>query len=41
VRAAYARIAEVDRAETWITLRDQADVLAEAARMDVRLAAGE
>jgi allophanate hydrolase len=41
VRGAYARIAEVDRPEAWITLRDQGGVLAEAARMDIRLAAGE
>jgi allophanate hydrolase len=30
VRAAYARIAEVDRPEVWITLRDEADALAAA-----------
>ncbi|MEU4095210.1 allophanate hydrolase [Streptomyces sp. NPDC026673] len=34
VRAAYARIAEVDRPEVWITLRPQADVEAEAAALD-------
>ena len=34
VRAAYARIAAADRPEIWITLRDEADVLAEAAALD-------
>jgi allophanate hydrolase len=34
VRAAYARIAAADRPEVWITLRDEADVLAEAAALD-------
>jgi allophanate hydrolase len=34
VAAAYARIAEVDRPELWITLRDPEDVLAEAAILD-------
>jgi allophanate hydrolase len=34
VRAAYARIAAADRAEVWITLRDEADALAEAAALD-------
>ncbi|MDX6727919.1 MAG: allophanate hydrolase, partial [Baekduia sp.] len=34
VRAAYARIAAAARPEIWITLRDQADVLAEAAALD-------
>ncbi|WP_100444431.1 allophanate hydrolase [Glycomyces xiaoerkulensis] len=38
VGAAYARIAELDRPEAWITLRDQAEVLAEAERV---AAAGE
>jgi allophanate hydrolase len=41
VGAAYARIAEVDRPEVWIHLRDQDDVLAEAAALDARAAAGE
>lgn len=41
VRAAYARIAESDRQEVWITLRDESDVLAEAVRVEDRLAAGE
>lgn len=34
VRAAYARIEEVDRPEVWITLRDLDEVLAEAERID-------
>ncbi|MFB9662743.1 allophanate hydrolase [Glycomyces mayteni] len=34
VEAAYARIIEVDRPEVWISLRDKADVLAEAAAVD-------
>ncbi|MCH7230338.1 allophanate hydrolase [Glycomyces sp. L485] len=41
VEAAFARIAETDRPEAWITLRDKADVLAEAARVDAAAAAGE
>jgi allophanate hydrolase len=41
VGAAYARIAEVDRPEVWIHLRQQDDVLAEAAALDARAAAGE
>ena len=41
VRDAYARLAETDRPEAWITLRAQADMLADAARIDARLAAGE
>jgi allophanate hydrolase len=41
VQAAYDRIAEVDRPEVWITLRDTGDVLAEAALIDSRAAAGE
>lgn len=41
VAAAYRRIAEVDRPEVWITLREQADVLADAAAVERRLAAGE
>src|SRR4051812_38495900 len=40
VQAAYARIAEVDRPEVWITLRPQADVAAEAAAVEARRAAG-
>jgi allophanate hydrolase len=34
VRAAYARIAAARRPEIWITLRDQADAVAEAAALD-------
>ena len=34
VRSAYARIAEVDRPEVWITLRHAEDLLAEAAALD-------
>jgi len=34
VRAAYARIAQVDRPEIWITLRPQPDVEAEARALD-------
>ncbi|HEV7752654.1 MAG TPA: allophanate hydrolase [Baekduia sp.] len=34
VRAAYARIAAADRPEVWITLREEADALAEAAALD-------
>lgn len=41
VTAAYRRIAEADRPEVWITLRPEVDVLAEAAALDARLAAGE
>lgn len=41
VENAYARIVEIDRPEAWITLRDKADVLAEAARIDERVAAGD
>jgi allophanate hydrolase len=37
VRAAYARIDEVDRPEIWITLRPEEDVAAEAAAVDPRL----
>lgn len=40
VAAAYRRIAEKDRPEVWITLRDEADVFAEAARVEQRLGAG-
>ncbi|MGW4243879.1 allophanate hydrolase [Nocardia sp. NPDC004722] len=40
VDAAYARIAEIDRPEVWITLRDRAQVHAEAAALELRLAAG-
>ncbi|TQF69417.1 allophanate hydrolase [Rhodococcus spelaei] len=41
VARAYRRIAEVDRPEVWITLRDEADVLADAAAVEARLGAGE
>jgi allophanate hydrolase len=41
VRAAYTRIAEVDRPEIWIGLRPQAEVETEARAIDARLAAGE
>ncbi|TQS44044.1 allophanate hydrolase [Cryptosporangium phraense] len=37
VRAAYARIAEVDRPEVWIALRPLDEVLAEAATIDPSL----
>ncbi|MFC9386934.1 allophanate hydrolase [Streptomyces venezuelae] len=41
VRAAYARIAQVDRPEVWIDLRPQEDTEAEAAAIDARIGAGE
>lgn len=41
VRAAYDRIARVDRPEIWIDLRPEADLLADAERLDARRAAGE
>ncbi|MYW65175.1 allophanate hydrolase [Streptomyces sp. SID8379] len=41
VRTAYARIAETDRPEIWIDLRDEAEVTAEAEALDARTAAGE
>ncbi|SDZ42395.1 allophanate hydrolase [Herbiconiux ginsengi] len=41
VRAAYARNAEAGRPEAWITLRPEAEVLAEAADVDRRVRAGE
>ncbi|HEY3737071.1 MAG TPA: allophanate hydrolase [Jatrophihabitans sp.] len=41
VSAAYRRIAEVDRPEVWITLRPEAELQAEAAVLEARLAAGE
>ena len=40
VRAAYARIAEADRPEVWITLRPQAEVEAEARALDARASDG-
>jgi allophanate hydrolase len=41
VTASYRRIAEADRPEIWITLREQDDVLADAAAVEQRLVAGE
>ena len=41
VRDAYARLAETDRPEAWITLRAEAEVLAEAERIDARRTAGD
>jgi len=41
VSAAYRKIAQVDRPEVWITLRDQADVLGDAAAVEQRVGAGE
>ncbi|QHT58506.1 allophanate hydrolase [Cellulomonas sp. H30R-01] len=41
VRAAFERLDAVDRPEVWITLVDRADVLAAAADVDARVAAGE
>ncbi|GEM33824.1 allophanate hydrolase [Nocardia neocaledoniensis NBRC 108232] len=41
VAAAYARIAEVDRPEVWITLRPQDELHTEAAELERRLDAGE
>ncbi|OSC40529.1 allophanate hydrolase [Mycobacterium decipiens] len=41
VHAAYQRIAETDRPEVWITLRDKADTLTDAATVQQRVAAGE
>jgi allophanate hydrolase len=41
VTAAYRTIAEADRPEIWITLREQSDVLADAGAVEQRLAAGE
>ncbi|MFC7616582.1 allophanate hydrolase [Actinokineospora soli] len=41
VRAAYARLSEVDRPEVWITLRAEADLLAEAKEVDRRVEGGE
>lgn len=40
-RAAFARLREVDRPEVWICVRAEEDVLAEAALIDGRVAAGE
>ena len=41
VRAALDRVAEVDRPEVWVALRPEAELLAEAAAVDARVAAGE
>ncbi|MEP6650582.1 MAG: allophanate hydrolase [Lapillicoccus sp.] len=41
VRQAYARVAEADRPEVWITLRNEQGVLTEAAEVDRRVAEGE
>jgi allophanate hydrolase len=41
VAAAYARIAEVDRPEVWITLRSHEVLTAEAVELERRVAAGE
>ncbi|MET9217369.1 allophanate hydrolase [Streptomyces sp. NPDC003300] len=41
VRAAYRRIAEVDRPEVWIALRAEEEVRTEAAEVDERSAAGK
>ncbi|MFD6884394.1 allophanate hydrolase [Rhodococcus sp. NPDC060084] len=40
-RNALRRIEEVDRPEVWITLRDTTGILADAAAVDARVAAGE
>ncbi|WTW99106.1 allophanate hydrolase [Streptomycetaceae bacterium NBC_01309] len=37
VEAAFRRVKEVDRPEVWILLRDEADVLADADRVDARV----
>ncbi|MET8825274.1 allophanate hydrolase [Streptomyces sp. NPDC004610] len=41
VRAAYERIAAVDRPEIWIDLRPRAEAEAEARALDARVAAGD
>jgi allophanate hydrolase len=41
VLAAFERIAEVDRPEIWIALRDLGEVLADAVLVDAAVAAGE
>jgi allophanate hydrolase len=41
VRSAYERIAEANRPEVFIHLRPEADLVAEAARVDAAVAAGE
>lgn len=41
VKAALARISEGDRPEAWIALRGEDDLLADAARIDAAVAAGQ
>ncbi|UGQ13477.1 allophanate hydrolase [Yinghuangia sp. ASG 101] len=41
VEEAFRRIKEVDRPEVWILARDEADVLADADRVDTRIAGGD
>ncbi|KOG36392.1 MULTISPECIES: allophanate hydrolase [Streptomyces] len=41
VRAAYTRVARVDRPEVWIDLRPREEAEADAAAVDARVAAGE
>ncbi|MEU4268997.1 allophanate hydrolase [Streptomyces sp. NPDC026092] len=41
VRAAYTRVAQVDRPEVWIDLRPRREAEADAAAVDARVAAGE
>ncbi|OBA60462.1 allophanate hydrolase [Mycobacterium sp. 1100029.7] len=41
VAAAYHTIAEIDRPEVWITLRDKDDVLVDAVAVEQRVAAGD
>ena len=41
VHAALDRIADVDRPEVWIALREPQELLAEAQEVDARVAAGE
>lgn len=41
VSQAYARVAEVDRPEIWISLRNPEEAFAEAAAVDAAVAAGE
>jgi len=41
IRAAYTRLAEVDRPEVWISLREESSAVEAATQIDVRVAAGE
>ncbi|MGA1837431.1 allophanate hydrolase [Herbiconiux sp. 11R-BC] len=41
VNRCFARLTEVDRPEAWISIRPQGEVIAEAAEIDRRTAAGE